>query len=136
MSSSAFSIFIGLQSGSTAAERAYGSVNSFVSRRGMLEQAAEVYFRDHPDAKRQAVFDDILLAGGFSAHRNDIAHAKAMSFLRRRKVHISSLARLLQIQTKSIGGGPQNSSIIPRSFPASLALLRHCTKGARAYSAH
>jgi hypothetical protein len=78
-----FSIFIGLHSGSIAAERAYGSVSSFVSRRVMIEQAAEVYFRDHPDAKSQAVFDDIVeLAEGFYARRNDIAHAKAMSFLR------------------------------------------------------
>jgi hypothetical protein len=79
-----FSIFIGLHSGSIAAERAYGSVTSFISRKGMIEQAAEVYFRDHPNAESQALFDDILeLAEGFSARRNDIAHAKATSFLRR-----------------------------------------------------
>jgi hypothetical protein len=78
-----FSIFIGLHSGSTAAERAYGSVTSFPSRKGMIEQAAEVYFRDHPDTEGQALFDEIIeFAGGFSARRNDIAHAKAMSFLR------------------------------------------------------
>jgi len=78
-----FSIFIGLHSGSVAAERAYGSVTAFASRKGMLEQVAEVYFRHHPDTESQNLFKDIIeAAGNFSARRNDIAHAKVMSFLR------------------------------------------------------
>jgi hypothetical protein len=80
---SLFAIFIGLQGPSTAAERAYGSVMSFHTRKGMLEEAGTVYFRKHPDAESQALFGELIqFADGFCGRRNDIAHGKVMSFLR------------------------------------------------------
>jgi hypothetical protein len=72
----AFSYLIGSGYGNLAALRAYGSILGFQSRAGMIERAAEVYFKYNKIADLQSAIEQLLIKSRdrLSARRNDIAH--------------------------------------------------------------
>ena len=72
----AFSYLIGSGYGNLAAQRAYGSVLGFYGRAGMIERAAEVYFKYNRNSDLEFALDLLLISSRdrLSGRRNDIAH--------------------------------------------------------------
>jgi hypothetical protein len=72
----AFSYLLGSGYGNVAAQRAYGSVESFRGRSNLIQEAAEVYFRQVRDETTCSNLTAILkrAKSDWSARRNEIAH--------------------------------------------------------------
>lgn len=65
---------------SPAARRAYGSIISANSRKGMIESAAEVFFHLFPSATLEQETTDLLsMYSSAASRRNDIAHGVIMN---------------------------------------------------------
>ncbi len=78
-----FGAFLGLETTSMPAQRAYGSIAAFNGRRDLLIGSASGYFQMHPDAEQEAnlkaMLREIKLASG---RRNEIAHGTVVVFPR------------------------------------------------------
>jgi len=76
-----FARFIGVQTDTLPATRAYGSVLTFRGRAEMVEAASEAYFFSTPDSEPEPELNEVLKeARNYATRRNEIAHGIVRSF--------------------------------------------------------
>jgi hypothetical protein len=76
-----FARFIGVQTDTLPATRAYGSVLTFRGRAEMVEAASEAYFFSTPDSELEPELNEVLKeARNYATRRNEIAHGIVRSF--------------------------------------------------------
>jgi hypothetical protein len=119
---SLFGVFMGTlidthETNARAAIRAYGSVASFRGKAEMLEQAAELWFDEHPSEELEKKLRDLLrLASRYAARRNDIAHGIVHPLWNpgnRSKTLATACSRLPTIQEERLCRGLENRAFSP-----------------------